>query len=127
MKFTAIISGLIFVCLVMQPLLTDWNIANACGSGTNATCYNKSKMHNDKIHNEKCSNSKSEKQNTENPCEGCNPLLCYVICVYIIPEQPSPVLPALALKSENTNELNNFLLPDYHPDFWHPPELFLLL
>lgn len=126
MKAGTFILSFLFVTLTIQPAFIKWNktacakeIASAKVPGS-AGCKKTEK---------KCSSKKEtqqtpQKQQSEDPCNTCNPFMACNGCLYM-PGEPHELVLPLPVTAENTNGLYDSSLPSFEEDSWHPPELFM--
>lgn len=132
MKAGALILSFLFIVLTVQPVFIKWNCAST-GTG-----------HIDKIKPGKtvtkqagckksCSAAKEHplkkpaEQQSEDPCNTCNPFMACNACPYVAEETEQVFPPSVLVETDNTEGPNDFIFSDYNADCWHPPELFSIL
>lgn len=124
MKSGAFILAFLFLVMSVQPVFIKWNSSIPCidpaktdkvvpqSSGCKKTCGNPT-----------VPTVKKPVEQSEDPCNTCNPFMACNGCAYIT-EQPHEISPPVTGSGENTNSLNDVSLPSFVSDCWHPPELF---
>ena len=127
MKTGALILSFLFVVLSIQPTFVNWsrisplNTGATCsGSGVGKTgcCKKMSTVA------KRAPVRKPVKQQSENPCDNCNPFMPCNACPYV-PEETQLFVPPLIVNDvETTNAINDNDLSGYNAECWHPPELF---
>lgn len=130
MKAGTFILSFLFVTLTIQPAFITWNkiacpkeIASAKVLPGSAGCK--------KSAEKKCSSKKDtpqipQQQQSEDPCNTCNPFVACNGCPYM-PGEPHELVQPIPDNTENTNGLHDTSLPSFEEATWHPPELFMRL
>lgn len=127
MKAGILILSFLFVILTIQPAFIKWN-STSCAKGlTSAKTMTKAGCA--KSAQKKCSSTAGKpsapvKQQTEDPCNTCNPFMVCNGCAYITGEPVEMVSPGM-LDPDNTNWLIDSSVSSFPADSWHPPELFM--
>lgn len=131
MKAGTFILSFLFVVLTIQPAFIRWNDIS-CGKETTAMkMLPKSAGCSKKAVAKTCTAKKEKqpvpaKQQTEDPCNTCNPFMSCNACPYMPAELQSLFSP-LRINVENTDGSYDASLPSFEADCWHPPELFMRL
>lgn len=129
MKPSAFIISILFIVLSIQPAFINWTTMQCINSP--ATCSNSKAPAG--CCQKRCNAitkapvKKPVRQQTENPCENCNPFMACNACPYVREEVQQLLAPDFLMDSENTNQADNSMLSGYNADCWHPPELFSIL
>jgi len=129
MRLSAFILSFLFITLFVQPGFVNWDKiqcipGNACVKSKTAPSGCCKKM---------CSAAKlpSPKKQSRplpvNPCDNCNPFMACNACPYIPEDTQEIKLPFDEAATENVNSPDDFILPGYNAECWHPPELFSVL
>jgi len=134
MKPGTFILSFLFVVLTVQPMFIKWN--NVSCSSNNVSCTNKIKPAKNIQQTGCCKNNVAKKcpskkqgkqEQSENPCNTCNPFMPCNACGYMPEETRQFILPATSGNADNTIATDDFIFSTYDADCWHPPELFSIL
>ena len=129
MKAGALILSFLFIVLSVQPVFIKWNCSPTV-AGKADEMKSCSSVPKKAVGSKGCSQRKALpvkkplKQQSEDPCNTCNPFMACNACPYVPGETQQLVSPSILVETENTDDLNNFIFSDYNADCWHPPELF---
>ena len=130
MKAGIFILSFLFVTLTIQPAFIKWN-KTACPKDIPSAKVLTGSGGCKKTAEKKCSSKKEtqvppQEQQSEDPCNTCNPFMACNGCPYMPGERHELVQP-MPVNTEHTNGLYDTSLPSFEEATWHPPELFMRL